>query len=258
MAFSRSSSRIDISQSILTDIGRDQNFHVNTGPHVRNRQSIRIEQINISVVGPRPSPRLPQRSQHRVQVLQPSPRRPWPAQVLAAAATSRDRSNSALGPSQSGSRTGSALALAYRLPEGILAIDITTRLIIQISQLLTEKSQTADTHDAQELKRELKVLYDSLVCSALAIQVYDQRPLGQSLINTITPEVYRCREALKELLDKVNGTRHGLGQTVIEGFWQPVWWSGWDEDELKLLKKKLYTRRASIQTFLIALNSYVC
>ena len=74
----------------------------------------------------------------------------------------------------------------------------------------------------------------------------------QSLLN-----VDQCREALLELLDRLNSTCQGLMPTKISALWRPVFGNCWDGNELLSLKMKLCYMRKLFRGFLMALNSYV-
>jgi hypothetical protein len=53
-----------------------------------------------------------------------------------------------------------------------------------------------------------------LTLTQLAIYAYDERPLGESLTNTVTPEVRRW-VVLQELLAQANSTRFDKHQSVV-------------------------------------------
>jgi hypothetical protein len=153
------------------------------------------------------------------------------------------------------SQNGAHVSTRHHLPpEGISILHITINLIIKITTLLIEQ-QSADEH--RDLRLDLKALYEVLALTRTAIQEYENRPLGPSLVNAVTPEVNRCRDVLQELFDRVNGTWKGLNQTSIGELWHSVFRSGWDRNELELLRTKLLKSRESLRGFLTALNSYV-
>ena len=146
-----------------------------------------------------------------------------------------------------------ALASPSHLPE---SIDITAGLIVQILNLLITPGKSM-TSNQRDLRLELKTLHQSIMLTRRAIQEYENRDLGQSLIHAVTPEVGRCRVVLQELFDRVNGTWKGLDSTCIRDFWLQVWWGRWDGDEMALLKDQLSDSRKLLLGFLRALNSYV-
>jgi hypothetical protein len=143
---------------------------------------------------------------------------------------------------------------ANSLSEVADAVDTAVYLIIRITSLLIDPEDPS--HSRRDLTLELKSLHQTLTLIRLAIQEYDDRPLGQSLANTVTPEVQRCSAILSELLDKVNGTGLRLLHTSIKDLWRPVWWSRWTVDEeVASLKTKLRDIRISLGGILSALNS---
>ena len=135
----------------------------------------------------------------------------------------------------------------------VSAVDIAVGLIVNIVRLLLTESSDGHRH----LERELKSLCQSLILTRSAIQVYEYTPLGQSLANTIHPEIGRCHAVLQETLDKIVHCRESLKSTSIGGLWFQVWWSTWDGDELASSRIKLAARQETLNEFLMALNSYV-
>jgi hypothetical protein len=134
-------------------------------------------------------------------------------------------------------------------------IDKSVGLIVQITRLLHDRRDGSNSQ--RDLVHELKSLHQTLTLTGLAVQEYEGRPLGQSLANTITLEVGRCRVVLQELFDGINGTWLGLNITSIGSLWRPVWWGRWDGDELTSLKRNLFESRRSLEGFLMALHSCV-
>jgi hypothetical protein len=133
--------------------------------------------------------------------------------------------------------------------------DAAVRLAVQITHLLMDRRDSANTH--RDLIHELKSIHQTLALTGLAVQEYYGQPLGQSLVNAINPEVARCFIVLQELLCRVDGTWWGLGSTNISNLWRRVWWSRWDGDEFLLLKSKLIQSRKLLAGILMALHSYV-
>jgi hypothetical protein len=131
--------------------------------------------------------------------------------------------------------------------------DIAVGLIVDIIRLL--RIESADKH--RHLDRELKLLSQSLILTASAIQVYEHTSPGNSLANTVYPEVMRCHEVLKDIHDKSLHYWEGLNSTSIRDLWGLVWLSGWDWDELARSIKDLSSRREPLNRFLMALNSCV-
>lgn len=138
----------------------------------------------------------------------------------------------------------------------ISVVDITAGLIIQILNLLITPVQSM-TSNQKDLRLELKTLHQSIMLTRRAIEEYENRRLGQSLIHAVMPEVDRCRVVLQELFDRVNRTWKGLDPTCIRDLWRQVWWGRWDGDEMALLKDQLSDSRRLLLGFLRALNSYV-
>ena len=145
---------------------------------------------------------------------------------------------------------GNVLSTTYQT---VSAVETVVGLIVQITHLM-DRSNDGNNHRDMEL--ELNSLQQTLTLAKLAIQAYGDRPLGQSLANTITPQVERCRVVLLELLDGVNSTRQGLFFTSIRNLWHPVWRKRWDGDEVASLRMKMHGIRMLLGGFLMALNSY--
>jgi hypothetical protein len=152
--------------------------------------------------------------------------------------------------------SGRALVAASRPHETVTCvIDTAVGLIVQTTALLLDCRDTSKTH--LDLKLELTSLQNTLTLTGFAIQEYDDRPLGRSLANTITPEVERCRLVLQELHNKLDGTWQGLKSTSISHLWTGVWCIRWGGDEMASLRKELFNSRKSLEGFLFALQSYV-
>jgi hypothetical protein len=147
----------------------------------------------------------------------------------------------------------SALIRVFASLPADLAADTAVRLVIQITELSVDHKDLSDTY--RDLEYELKLLHQTLILTGLAIREYNDRLLGESLANTIKPEMERCCMALLELLDKVNCTRQGLAFTSISDLWRPIFGSRWDGSELSSLKMQLGHIRRSLGGFLMALNS---
>jgi hypothetical protein len=146
-------------------------------------------------------------------------------------------------------------SIANPLPDVGLVVDVAGGLIIRITTLLIDPRDPSN--NCRDFELELKSLQRTLTLIRLAIQEYDDRPLGRSLAHTITPVVQKCSILLSELLDKVNGTELHLLRTSIKGLWRPVWWSRWADDDVAPLRMKLRDTRISLGGILSALNSYV-
>jgi hypothetical protein len=111
-----------------------------------------------------------------------------------------------------------------------------------------------------DLALELESLQKTLTLTRLVIQVYENKPLGNSLANTITPEILRCFAVLQELLNNLNGTCVDLSITSVSGVLRQIqrwFWCEEDEEKFTLLREQLSVSRQSFQGLLIALRSYV-
>jgi hypothetical protein len=95
------------------------------------------------------------------------------------------------------------------------------RLIEKITELLMDSSKVSIGH--RNLALELESLQITLTLTRLAIQMYENKPLSESLANTITPEVLGCLSVLWELFDRIDGTWVDLSITSIGGFWRRIW-----------------------------------
>jgi hypothetical protein len=227
MAFNHSNN-VKANHCTFTDVGRDANVNLNGRQAVQIRISGPLS-MNFSLFGARHTP-LPILHSDRDTLS-------WTLTKVSAEISPQ-----------------STEVPFYHLPESIDAIAATTRLTIEIVNLLMVP-QAEEPH--KELRLELTALNESLVMAGAAIQEYQDRSLGQSLINAITPEVKRCRIVLEELFDRVDGTRRSLNHTSIQDLWRPVWWNRWTGDELVLLRTKLSQCRESLRGFMMALNSCV-
>ena len=134
-------------------------------------------------------------------------------------------------------------------------IGTTVGLIEKITEQLMDCRQSSNAH--LDLALELESLQMTLSLTRLAVQMYENKPLGQGLANTITPEVMRCYCILSELFDSINGTWLDVSINTIGGFWRRIWCAWWDGDEFSLSRRKLSYSRQSLQGLLMALRSYV-
>jgi hypothetical protein len=132
-------------------------------------------------------------------------------------------------------------------------LDTAVGLIVDIVSVLHIES--VDEH--QHLERELKLLSQSLILTRSALQVYEHTLLGHSLAKTIYPEVTRCHVVLTDMHAKTTRYRESLHSTSIRGLWHQVWLSGWDRDELAKSRMELSSCQEPLNSFLVALNSYV-
>jgi hypothetical protein len=98
----------------------------------------------------------------------------------------------------------------------------------------------------------LKPLHQTLFLTGIAIQAYEDTPLGPNLAVSIGPEVEQCQVILQYMLDSINCYRRILYSTPIRDLWPQVLWSGSKVHELAW---KLSARQRSLGQFLVALNS---
>ena len=214
-----------ISRCVFNEIGRDQ-----------NQVEVRIEQMNIYLCDPSPD----------ISLLPPHhdlpPHNGSDIDVL----------NSFTTPPEMPLSSNTFAPASHSLE----SISTSTSLIVKIVQLLI-RPQQPDKH--MDLRLELQALCESLMLIGATIQKYQDRPLGLSLINAVTPEVERCREVLGELSEIVHRTLQALEPTTIRDFWRPVWWGLWNGDDRALLKLKfkLCERRRLLCNFALAVDSYV-
>ena len=150
-------------------------------------------------------------------------------------------------------QVSSQLQLISR-PPSFTPIHSSITLIVQIISLLLEHGDLSDAF--RELRLELKTLHQNLVLTSLAIEEYESRRLGPSLVNIAIPEAEKCHAVLQELYEKVDNTQQGLNKTMIESLWRSVWWSRWC-DELVPLRAELSRARRSLAGFLLTLHSCV-
>jgi len=133
-------------------------------------------------------------------------------------------------------------------------IETATGLIGQITNLLGDRRDLS--RNRHDLVLELESLHQTLTLTKLTSEKYDKTPLGQSLANTVAPEVNICFVALQELLGSIDGIRR-LNFTRIGDLWHWVWWAMLGGDEFALLRKKLSYSRQLFQELLITLHSCV-
>lgn len=143
----------------------------------------------------------------------------------------------------------------YRTSTTASGIDVATRLIVRIMQLLIDPGAWQENY--RDLKRELESLHQILVLTGLAFQVYQFTPLGHNLGRVVDSEVQRCGVLLQDLLAKTQSFQLGLNPTSIGCLWRQILWRGWDEAELTSLRMKMLTCKQSLGRCLIAVNSYV-
>jgi hypothetical protein len=94
----------------------------------------------------------------------------------------------------------------YRSSDAVTVIGNAIGLIVQITSLLNDRNSSNNPRD---FMLQLKSLNELLTLTRFAIDVYNGRPLEQSLAHAVTPEVVRCSVVLQGLLATVKGTCHG-------------------------------------------------
>ena len=196
MFFPRASNT-DIIQSTLNDVNRDQ--HV----HICNRTEFLAEQINM------------------IQVILSDPSRPG-TDLLPLHNRSIHPPHPTCSASSSSSHCESQrITLIPTSLSPLESISRSTHLIIQLVDLLVGAQET---NRNMVLKLELQRLCESLISTRDMIWKYEDKPLGPSLANAITPDLNRCLGVLGELLNTVNKTRQALNPTSIKDLWRRVWW----------------------------------
>jgi hypothetical protein len=98
----------------------------------------------------------------------------------------------------------------YSSSNTIAIVGTTVGLIEKVTELLMHCRQSS-------------IGYRDLALELESIQMYEKKPLGQSLASTITPEVLGCLFTLWELLDRIDGTWLDLSITSVGGFWCRIW-----------------------------------
>lgn len=134
-----------------------------------------------------------------------------------------------------------------------LCVNMAADIIVEIVQSLIDHGESP--YHYRNLKLELGLLHKTLTLTGLAMKIYENTPLCQSLANIVNPEAEQCCMVLRELLDKINTYRRGLYSTSISDLWRKIFWNGCDVDEQAPLLGALSTRRKSLGNFLLALNS---
>jgi hypothetical protein len=130
------------------------------------------------------------------------------------------------------------------------ACDVASNLIVEIKRLLIDLMKfSVDYRYLQDL---LNTLHQTLFLTGLAIQAYEDTPLGLNLGVAVTPEVEQCQAILQYMLDSINRYRQILYSTPIRDLWPSVMWSG---SKVLELVWKLSAHQRALGQFLVALNS---
>ena len=216
--------RIDASQSHFSNVGRDQH---NVGgdqnivahdQHIAGRDQL-IQTINMSIHGPA--------SQETIQYLLGSvvhPKQLPPSSSHVIIASHHNRS----------------------------ACDVASNIIVEIKRLLVDL--TKFSVDYQYLRDLLNSLHQTLFLTGLAIQGYEDTPLGPNLAVVVVPVVEQCQVILQYMLDSIESYRRILYSTPIRDLWPPVLWS---TSKVLELVWKLSAHQRALGQFLVALNSQV-
>jgi hypothetical protein len=121
-------------------------------------------------------------------------------------------------------------------------VDATTNLIDRIIHFLLDRNCSLNNH--QDLTVELESLHQTLALTKLIIRKYDSTPLGQSLANTIHPEITSCFATLQKIFSSINGTRRvDFSITRVCGILRRFWCDEWDDEELAGLRQRLSNSR---------------
>ena len=131
------------------------------------------------------------------------------------------------------------------------ACDVASNLLAEIIYLLADLEQFSV--DYRYLRRLVfKPLHQTLFLAGMAIQCFQDTPLGPNLAVSINQEVQHCCIILLKILDNVENYRRVLYSTPIRALWPQVLWSGYQVHEMVW---KLSAHQRSIGRFLVALNS---
>ena len=131
----------------------------------------------------------------------------------------------------------------------IVAADDTSRLIVSIDRLLSNRMESLDS--CRDLKLSLD-LYHTIVMSRLAaLEVFETR--GSDRASVIETAILECRGTLQELFAKFQGYQEGLSVTGIPWNNAP---RRFQRQELCRIKKGLEMHLVALMEFL-ASNSYV-
>ncbi|KIM86315.1 hypothetical protein PILCRDRAFT_322193 [Piloderma croceum F 1598] len=133
------------------------------------------------------------------------------------------------------------------------ACDVASNLIVEIKRLLVDL--TKFSVDYQYLRDLLNNLHQTLFLTRLAIQAYEDTPLGPNLAVVVVPVVEQCQVVLQHMLDSIESYRRILYSTPIRDLWPPVLWSS--SKVLAKLVWKLSAHQRALGQFLVALNSQV-
>jgi hypothetical protein len=146
------------------------------------------------------------------------------------------------------------LALAYFSQASCGPDGDILRLLSRISPLL-EYSDTSSSCTYGALKAELELLEFTLIITGFGIKAYEATVLGQNFARAVSPTIAQCITILQQLFYVIDTTRQSLWYTKIRNCWRQVWRGWFNVDELALWRKKLFTCRIALGTFVMALHS---
>jgi hypothetical protein len=127
-----------------------------------------------------------------------------------------------------------------------------SQIVLEIIQWLDRLKEITDYLYLKELL--LEPLRRILSLTDIAIQVFEDTPLGQYLSASINPEAAQCLVTLQLMLDRINRYRCTLASTPIRDLWPLVLWSDY---EVLGLTWRLTAHRDSLGQYLVSLNSLV-
>lgn len=156
-----------------------------------------------------------------------------------------------------GRSDGLAVQMESYHQRAMIASDSAIALIISIVQLLLVNRTDPSDKAFRDMERSLKLLYDTISTTRVALQVFERTPLGRNLAITIEPTVLDCCENLQKLLGKLEDYRSGLSYTSVRSLWRNILWSAYEDDEIHAVSNKLSGIQATLGEFLAAINSYV-
>ena len=142
--------------------------------------------------------------------------------------------------------------MVYSSSAAVAIVHSATSLVDTVTELLMDYRQSSSGY--WDLALELESLQKTLILCRLIIHKYNDKPLGQSLIDAITPEVLACFLVLQELINSVD-TCVDFSFTSIGGWCRQIWWTMFDGDEFASVRKRLCRSRQLLQGLLMALHS---
>jgi hypothetical protein len=130
-------------------------------------------------------------------------------------------------------------------------VDVAANLIVEITRSLDDLTKySVDYRYLHGLLFE--PLHQVLFLIGIAIQVYEDTPLGPNLIAGISPAVKQCCVILQDIRNSIDRYMRVLYSTPIRALWPQVLWSSSTVHDLVW---KLWAHQRSLGEFLVALNS---